>query len=141
MDYIRLAEEFLHWVHRLGKIKPLRQISESVHGECFVLQYVALHEGVFPSEISMAMNISTSRIAVTLNNLENKGYITRRIDEGDRRRILIRLTPEGKTRAENDRRMLLSAIEKMLALLGEDDAKAYIRITGKLAELALLIGE
>ena len=137
MDYTKLAEEFLHRVHMFRKFKPQQQISESMHGEFFVLQHIALREShVIPSEISDAMNISSARIAVTLNSLESKGHITRQIDTSDRRRILIKLTPEGKKRAENDRRMLLDTIVKMLMLLGEHDAKEYIRITGRMAELA-----
>ena len=137
MDYRELAEEFMQKMLLFRKFKPQQKISESLHGESFLLQFIALHEDcVIPSEASEAMSISAARVAATLNSLESKGYITRRIDVRDRRRILIEITPKGNAKAEEYRRMLLEAAEKILRLLEEHDAKEYIRITGKLAELA-----
>ena len=137
MDYEKMAEEFLQKMFLFRKFKPHQQISESVHGEAFALQYITLHEdNVIPSEISEVMSISAARIAATLNSLENKGYITRKIDVNDRRRILIGLTSKGREQSEKYRKMIVEIAEKMLRLLGEHDAKEYIRITGKLAELA-----
>lgn len=136
MDYTKLAEEFLQ-LNMFRKFKPYQQINESMRGESFILQYIASNESqMIPSEISDIMSISSARIATILNSLENKKYITRQIDVADRRRIIIGLTAEGREQAVKFRQMLLSAIEKMLSSLGEHDAKEYIRITGKMAELA-----
>ncbi|MCL2085213.1 MAG: transcriptional regulator, partial [Oscillospiraceae bacterium] len=90
-----------------------------------------------PSEISEALCVSSARVTAALNSLERKGYITRRIDGADRRRVLIALTPSGRAEAERVRGTLLDILEKMLRSLGEYDAKEYVRITGRMAELAL----
>ena len=132
-----MAETLLQKMIIISKFKPQKQLLESTRGEAFVLQYIGLHEDyVIPSAISSEMDISAARIAVTLNCLESKGYITRRIDDNDRRRILIGLTPEGKEQAEKYKDMILKTAEKMLSSLGERDAMEYIRITGRLAEMA-----
>ena len=137
MNYKELAETLLEKMVLMSKFKPQKQLLESTRGEAFVLQYIGLHEShVIPSEISGAMDISAARIAVTLNCLESKGYITRKIDSSDRRRILIGLTPEGKEQAEKYKDMILKTAEKMLSSLGERDAKEYIRITGRIAQMA-----
>ena len=137
MDYSKLADEFLMLMHLLRRLKPQLKITESMHGEAFALYHIAARgEHMIPSEISSAVGISGARIAATLNSLENKGFITRQIDPSDRRRILVTLTETGKKQEETRRRQLSETIEKIMRQLGEHDAKEYIRITRKIAELA-----
>lgn len=135
MDYTHLAQEFMGIMHQLRKRGPQKQISDSMHGETFVLLYINRHEGnVIPSEISNELGISTARVAATLNSLESKGLITRRIDVDDRRRILVEVTPAGKEQVEEHFRMVLKTTENMLRYLGDDDAREYVRIMKRLSE-------
>ncbi len=135
MDYTSLAREFMEIMYKMRKRNSQRQISESMHGEIFVLSYIDHHEGsVIPSEISNEVGISTARVAATLNGLESKGLITRRIDVNDRRRILVEMTPEGKEEVKKHYQKMMKTATNMLQYLGEQDAKEYIRIMGKLAD-------
>ena len=137
MDYSELAEAFIEQMHILRRFKPQKTINESMHGEVFMLHKIATSEvRIIPSELSNAMGISGARIATTLNGLESKGYITRQIDPSDRRRILVALTDKGKEKNEEYQCALNEITEKMLRLLGENDAKEYVRITKKLGKLA-----
>ena len=136
MDYPALAAELLGNMQSLRKAKAQKHIDESLHGEAFVLHYIANHDGdVLPGEIGGEMGVSSARIAVTLNGLESKGLITRHIDLSDRRKILVGITPEGKALAEKQQQAVLEGASKMLALLGEQDAKNYVRIVGRLSEI------
>ena len=136
MDYTRLADEYLQQMHTFRRFKPQQKINESMHGEAFTLHHIAINKDhIIPSEISDATGISGARIAAMLNSLENKGFITRQIDRTDRRRILVTLTDKGKEQEEAHRQALIETIEKMLRSLGEHDAKEYVRILRKLAEL------
>ena len=67
--------------------------------------------------------------------LESRGLITRQIDPRDRRKILVGITPAGKTLAEKQQQAVLGGAAKMLALLGEHDAKEYVRLTSRVAEI------
>ena len=134
MDYYALAVEFFKSLHALRKTRPQQHISESLRGETFALQFIALHEGpVLPGEISDEMGISSARIAATLNSLERKGLVTRRIDSDDRRRILVELTSEGVAQTQAHGHELLANIMQMLSTLSEEDAREYVRITSVLA--------
>lgn len=136
MDYSELAVEWLNGMQSLHRVKPQRNINEAMQGEAFVLNYVASHHDVvLPGEISQEMDVSSARIATALNSLEKKGLITRQIDLNDRRKILVGITKEGKEFADKHRQKILSVIAKMLELLGEHDAKEYVRIMKKLAEI------
>lgn len=137
MDYMELAEKLFQNMYLLRKSRPQRKMTESMQGETFVLRYISQHEGsVVPGEISAIMDISSARIAATLNSLEKKGLITRQIDTNDRRRILVRLTQAGKDLAEEHHQSVMEGGARLLSLLGEQDAMEYVRITGRLAELA-----
>ncbi|WP_313413281.1 MarR family winged helix-turn-helix transcriptional regulator [Sedimentibacter sp.] len=135
MDYEALARQFMECMHTIRRAGPQKPIEESMRGEAFVIQFLSHHgDSVLPSEISNIMGISTARIAAALNSLERKGWITRRIDTDDRRRILVDLTSEGKAHAEQHHRNMMENTIKLLSMLGEEDAREYVRLSKKLAE-------
>jgi len=136
MDYHALAAQLMDSMQALHRMRSQKHLNESLQGEAFVLRYIAQHSSeVLPGEISSEMNVSSARIAAALNSLESKGLITRQIDLSDRRKILVSITPEGKTLAKEQERGVMEGTAKMLALLGEHDAEEYIRIMGRLAEI------
>ena len=137
MQYTELANEFLQNMYGLNKLRAQKQISNSMQGEPFILQYIAFHDGnAIPSEISNEMNISTARVATVLNSLENKGLITRQIDSGDRRRTILKLTSAGEEQVDTHNQTILKSTIMMFEFLGDHDAKEYTRIIGRLAEMA-----
>ena len=137
MDYDELAVEFLKKMQMLHTAKPQKDIAGAVQGEAFILNYIAQHgSDVLPGEIGHEMDVSSARIATALNSLEKKGLITRQIDTNDRRKILVRITEKGKDLSEKELKNVTAIAAKMLSLLGEHDAKEYVRIMGRLIEIA-----
>ena len=108
---------------------------ESFMGETFVLYYLEKQGSAVPGEISDAMGISSARMAAALNGLDDKGYITREIDKEDRRKIIVNLTAAGKQRAHQLIKEHMSHISEMLEMLGEADAREYVRIMVKIAQI------
>jgi DNA-binding MarR family transcriptional regulator len=136
MDYADLAAQFLRSMRLLHLTRPHKAMSESMQGEIFVLQYLYKQgDHVLPGEISSVMNISSARTAAALNSMEQKGLVTREINTHDRRQILVSITQQGKDLAHKHHREVIDNTAMMLSLLGEDDAKEYIRITNKLADI------
>lgn len=134
MDYDRLAHEFMETMHQMHKRKTQKHLNDSMQGENFVLFYISKHEGnVIPSDISNEMGITSARIAATLNSLEGKGLIVRRIDAEDRRRILIELTDLGKEQVQKHHQMTMNMTTNILKYLGEEDAVQFVRIMKKLS--------
>ena len=135
MDYNKLAAELMSCMMSVRRIKPHKHMEEALHGEGFVLGYIAHHGGnALPGEIGHHMKVSTARIATALNNLEKKGLISRRIDPNDRRQILVGITQEGRELTDRHQRHVMEDTAKMLEYLGEHDAKEYVRIMRRLAE-------
>ncbi|NLY72748.1 MAG: MarR family transcriptional regulator [Tissierellia bacterium] len=142
MDYRKLAEDFFYENYKLKKNHHQQMIDESLQGEIFTLLYVRNRKGsVLPSEISEEMSVSTARVASILNNLENKGLINRQIDKEDRRRILVTLTDEGRGQADYHYEKVISLTARVLELIGEEDAKDFVRITSKIVGLTYQVIE
>lgn len=138
MDYEESAKQFLFKSYQLKKIHHQQMIDECLQGEVFALLYIERrNDFVLPSEISDEMKISSARVATILNNLERKGLIKREIDPVDRRRILVSLTPSGDERAKQNNRKVIQLITSMLESLGERDAGEFVRITGRIVDLAI----
>ena len=131
MDYKQLAAELLTKMPTTDKLLPQR----AIHSDAMLLMHLECRDKVLPKEISDALGVSTARVAVVLNELEEKGYITREIDSQDRRQIIVKITAEGeKARAEQKQR-ILNQVTEFLNELGEHDAKEYVRIMCRLADI------
>jgi DNA-binding MarR family transcriptional regulator len=137
MDYNALAREYMKILYKMRKRKSPKRINDSLHGEQFVLAFLSRHDGrVIPGDISKEMGISSARVAAALNNLEVKGMISRSIDPCDRRRILVELTDAGRMQEAEHTKQIMGMLARMLEGLGEEDSVVFLRILGKLSELA-----
>jgi DNA-binding MarR family transcriptional regulator len=134
MDSDDLAKELLHYMHLIQKARNQKLIQEGIQGEAFILHFIKKQRnGVIPGQISESLGISSARVATVLNSLEGKGFITRKIDNDDMRRIIVELTEKGIEQADEQRKRHMKMMKNILMRLGEEDAKEYVRITGKLA--------
>lgn len=137
-----LANDFLETNIKLKQFNPQQKIDESSKGESFCLLYLKeIMQEASPNELSCEMRISTARVAVILNTLEKKGFITREINKEDRRKIIIKLTSKGNKEAEKYKDDVIGEIIKMFKLIGLKDSKELIRITDKIKNILEKEGE
>jgi len=136
MNYIDDALADLSVLMKNGR-NILERLGRTNRGECFVLGYLYKRGKALPTEISAAMNSSTARVSAILGVLEKRGDIIREVDTGNRRKILVTLTGEGKRHMENEMFDTNSRLRKALEGLGEDDAKQFILLLKRFAEIML----
>jgi DNA-binding MarR family transcriptional regulator len=106
----------------------------------FILNFLIFQDkDMLPGEISTAMNASSARVAMALKSLEAKGYVERRIDQTDRRKILVSITPLGRELVLSDREEMHNRMVVILKELGEADAAEFIRIVSRITEIALSV--
>ncbi len=135
MDYQKLAKDYMEVLYQFRRHHTQRMIQNAMHGEGFLLYYMEKNgRKLTPGEISAGMGISSARVAVALNNLENKGLIVRSADRKDRRRTLVSLTPEGIRQVQEQVNQVMQTAVEMLAYLGEEDALHLIRIIKRMTE-------
>jgi len=139
MDYEDLAKEFIQNMQNTRSAHAAnrqKSFQDGVRGEVFVLLCIKEEQGrTIPSRISDVTGVSSARVAMVLNSLEEKGMITREIDVEDRRKIIVRITPKGTDHLEEWQKKHIEDIREILESLGEDDAKELVRIIGRIAEI------
>jgi MarR family transcriptional regulator, temperature-dependent positive regulator of motility len=60
------------------------------------LSYVRDHDGAPQQELGEALCMDANNVVLLLNELEDRGYLARRRDPGDRRRHLVEITSQGR---------------------------------------------
>lgn len=80
-----------------------------------------------PTDLCRMMGVSTPRITVILNKMEEDGLIERALSSTDRRRIIVRLTEKGQERVRNRDQESYYYFEKVFEKLGQKDTEALLR--------------
>jgi len=143
MDYNQLAETFMQNVKGRSQTEVWSRFHAYTHGERQVLFYLYKNSGeqVMPSEIAKYTDTSTARIATILNNLEEKGLVTREISREDRRKILVGITGKGRETADAQRQKALNHVAKILREMGDEKAEAFVDSLTEFFDIGIKIAE
>jgi DNA-binding MarR family transcriptional regulator len=87
------------------------------------------------ASLSEILELSRPSITRILNTLESRGFITRSIDEEDRRSVSIELTELGIEALEKANQGLFRIAERLVGALGEADTDKLIELLEKLADI------
>lgn len=86
-------------------------------------------------QLQEELHITKPAISYILNSLEKKNYIQRTIDEKDRRKISIAVTPQGKAAAEQSTRAYEQMWQQLLSRFGESDMQTLISLLYRLLDV------
>ena len=132
-NYEGLATELLQVNEDLLRVPARHLISKLTQGEHFVLKYLLTHRHqAHPVGLSRGLVVSTARIAALLNRMEDKGLISRLPDPLNNRQVIVTLSPQGLEAIQTFRSQVIRSAAQMLADLGPEDAREFIRIQKKL---------
>ena len=129
MDYHMLAEE-LYTMHFAFE-KSFYQWEENIaaRGEDGVLLWLYYSgKDMFSGDIVRKLGLTSGRVANILKALEKKGYIIRKSDGTDARRVIVSLTPRGREYIRGVRTKNIDRRANFLEKLGEEDAECYLRL-------------
>lgn len=133
MDYLKLATELVEIQMYLLQVPAKQELSKLSKGEIYILYHlVYFGDNIHPRALSKCMAVSSARIAVLLNKLEQKKQIRRLPDQNDNRQVIVSITELGRQRVEQSLAKSLPRIGGLLETLGPEDAEAYIRIQRKI---------
>ena len=59
------------------------------------MAFVGEVDGLTPKDLGKALNITTGSVTAMVDRLESKGFMVRKPNPGDRRSVLLHLSPEG----------------------------------------------
>lgn len=131
MDFEQEALQALRRDVHGSKSAMWHQVEGSSKGEPFVLRHLLKHGVQTPSRLAGALHASSGRISALLGSMEKKGYITREIDDHDRRNILVTLTDKGAAQARHDRDDIDSVVRWIFSQMGERRTREFVALAGE----------
>ena len=125
-----LSDELIEVLRQYYYMKIPLGLENFMQGEMKVLSYIHYTAGggeIATGDIVSALDMTGGRVAGILRSLEKKGFISRRTDENDRRRIMVSPTPAGSDYVENGRELLRSRLSAIINAMGSKSAENFIR--------------
>ena len=110
-------------------------------GELFVMRRIAENaldsdDNVYAADIQNGLHVTRPAISQMLNSLEDRGYICREIDERDRRRLIITLTPKGVNILEAMKEYADRVIAETISRFGEENTVRLISLLNRFADIS-----
>lgn len=140
---------------KTGSVSPdesaLLALQRATHATLHTLATELVDLDLTPSEVNALANLADGRgrtvsglgaaigakpttLTGVLDRLERRGHITRGTLAGDRRSVLIELTPSGRTAADAIRHTIDTFERRALASLGPDKVAAFHEVLRALTE-------
>lgn len=88
-----------------------------------VLVYLSSHEKAHPSVIAEELRTTRPDVAANLRTLEKKGFITRELDNGNRRQVFVTITEKGGRYLEKIHEQLVNLFKGWFQILGPEETK------------------
>ena len=133
---LKYAEQYIYEVTLLGPFRDVRVINKNNEGLGLIVGYLYEHQDcvVYAGDLAKVSGVSTARIAAALNKLERLGIIQREASEKDSRKTIVKITAEGKARAEEKRKDVVQYTAKLIDKVGKEDMDSFLRILGRIKQ-------
>ncbi len=122
LDFMKLLWEVDHGLQQTSKRMALRM---GVTGpQRLVLRIVSLFPGIAAGGLASALRLHPSSVTILLNRLERNGYLDRKPDPKDGRRVTLRVTARGRRVAKQTQNTVESVMKTVLASFPEEKLAA-----------------
>mgnify|MGYP001220161845 CR=1 FL=1 len=127
----QLAERFFNAIdgmrRYLMRVKPFNGIA---HNEVAILHMIDAcgrrGERASTTWLSRRLKMNKSSVSQSLSVMEEKGWILRSLDPGNRRQTTIELTDEGRRKVAEIYRDMLISISRVLERMGRENAERFV---------------
>ncbi|KUL24969.1 MarR family winged helix-turn-helix transcriptional regulator [Actinoplanes awajinensis] len=134
-------KQLLRWIERADAAEFARG-----EGDFTLQDYKTLHvlmvqpwpTEATPAQLAEAANVTRAAMTSRLDRLETAGLVTRAIDAGDRRRVLIRPTPQGR---EMWNRYIFEGMARDQAALEALSPEELTQLNAMLRKILVSLGE
>lgn len=110
-------------------------IDDGYRGMFVILRILNESDGdVVAGDLAKKMNVSTARVASALNTLQNKGYVLRRPDGKDARKVVVCLTEQGAEALEQRKLYVEQTVAPMLANLTDEETATLFALMKKMLQ-------
>lgn len=131
----KTAQRFGEVFRRFFETGYMDDLAELFQGESKVIVYLSTAEGiVYPSDISSDLMISRQRVTSVLSAMEKKGFVSLVRDPEDKRRVQVKLLPNGEKTIEEKRQRLEKYFTVFVDALGEENLDMLLDSSEKAVE-------
>lgn len=125
---------------RINRIARRFQDRHSIQGlkdqEIRALRYVSFHHQVSQQRIADALGIDKSQATRLIQNLEQRGYLTREVNPADRREKLITATAKADAVRQQNNEVTDLYYDWLLSALSEKERQSFLATLQTLSERA-----
>ena len=104
-----------------------------------VMATLAMEEGVLSSELAQKAQLDRARTSRALSGLEDKGWVLRKPLDGDRRRVAIYLTDEGRRMYGQILPEMVKIHADIVAALSDEELAQFDHLLAKLQAHAVTL--
>lgn len=135
-DLSHLAEEIALIGPRIGRriLLDIFQSSDISHSQLFVIMMLVHNGPSRSSDIGKELKVAPPTATGIIGRLEKAGYVLRVADKGDRRAVIVDLTPEGRKLAQKLRGIVVKRWTQILSRIDREDAEKYLELLKKINE-------
>ena len=131
-----LKNEFIEALLQLYISNQASSIAEMLEGEHAVLSYILKEkQDVTPTNISLKLGITKSRVTAILNSLHEKELVLLKRKSDDRRKIIVSLTEKGEEAIVSKLTVLDNKILKLIEELGVEKSITLIEILNDINQI------
>ena len=131
-----LKNEFIEALLQLYISNQASSIAEMLEGEHAVLSYTLKEkQDVTPTNISLKLGITKSRVTAILNSLHEKELVLLKRKSDDRRKIIVSLTEKGEEAIVSKLIVLDNKILKLIEELGVEKSIMLIEILNDINQI------
>lgn len=117
--------------HTWHKISRMYNQKAKKHGLTMSIGFILLivdREGTPSTQLGPRMGMEPTSLSRTLKTMEEKGYIYRKVDSNDRRKVLIFLTSEGLELRKEVRKVVVDFNERLLEMIPKRKLEAFFEV-------------
>lgn len=121
------------------KISRLYNQQASEHGTTISIAYILLiidKDGTPSTQLGPRMGMEPTSLSRTLKTMEDNGLIYRKVDEVDKRKVLILLTEHGISMRKLSKKVVMDFNEKLEAKIPKSKLKIYFEVMEKVDQIA-----
>ena len=140
---VAFEDDALERMHAImsGSHSAMMDHMNRVHrGEPAVMRELATQGACTPGHLAEVTRNSPGRISAILAALEKKGWATRTVDPNNRRRVIVRITPEGRKLVAFHRQMREERLRWIFGQMGERGTAEFLDLLAQFMVYTSLCG-
>lgn len=121
------------------KISRMYNQQAAEHNMTISTGYILLiidKNGTPSTQLGPRMGMEPTSLSRTLKTMEDEGFICRKVDEVDKRKVLIFLTEKGLAQRKISKKVVLDFNNKLLSKIPKNKLKVYFEVMEKIDQIA-----